>query len=152
MPRSDLFVMPDVPVPNQPGVYLVCFEPRLGHAGHYLGSAKVLPNRLNVNAAGNGARLIQRALEAGCKVRVVRIWICESEQDAKTFEAGFKRHGGKSPRSRNGRHGAAQSLRGFCPIHSERAVYWRPKPIQWLYGQPAPQGWIPWADTEEPPF
>jgi hypothetical protein len=155
MARSPLFVMPSVPIPERPGVYLCCFEPRLGHAGHYLGSAAVLPNRLNVHAAGNGARLVMRALEAGCKVSVVRIWVTETEKEAKTFEASFKHHGGKSPNSRNGRHGARTSLATFCPIHcppGRDAAHQKPLPLQWLAGQPAPEGWIPWADTEEPPF
>jgi hypothetical protein len=158
MPLSHLFIMPEVPVPERPGTYLLCLEPRFRHAGHYLGSAVNLANRLKVHAAGNGANLIKQALDAGCKVTVVRIWVTETDKGAKLFEASTRHHGGNSPRSTKGRHGAKNSLVPLCPRHNHRgtAATNRPGPagtIQWLEGRPAPDGWVPWADQdEEPPF
>jgi hypothetical protein len=114
--------MPDFPV-----VYLVHFTPRLAHAGHYLGQADDLADRWGKHEGGNGSRLVTRAIEAGCRVELVRWWPGD-----RTFESTFKRHGGASPRSRKGRHGARRSLATYCPRCCAAAARHRPDPIGWI--------------------
>lgn len=117
--------MPDLP--NGPAVYLLHIEPRFHHAGHYLGHASDLCYRLMEQQAGRGSRLVAAAIKAGCKVELVRWW-----PGTRTLEASFKRHGGKSSRSRNGRHGAARSLAIYCPKCNPTARRNRPEPAGWL--------------------
>lgn len=57
-------------------VYLLHFEPRFRHAGHYLG----VTNRDDVTARvaehvrGEGAVLTRYARRAGCELTLVRVW------------------------------------------------------------------------------
>src|SRR5688572_1296501 len=57
--------------------YLLCFEPRYKHAGHYLGWAKhgSGQQRIAWHIRGNsGAKLVEAAVRAGCKIFVGRTW------------------------------------------------------------------------------
>jgi hypothetical protein len=54
--------------------YLIHFDPPYKHAKHYLGWTANLGARLNDHAAGNGSRLCQVATDAGCTLRIVRVW------------------------------------------------------------------------------
>lgn len=58
-------------------MYLLHFEPPLGHAGHYLGVARQgnLLRRLGLQKSGKGARLPAAAIAAGCVIVVTRVWI-----------------------------------------------------------------------------
>jgi predicted GIY-YIG superfamily endonuclease len=56
------------------GVYLIHFEPAYKHARHYLGYADDIAARLALHRAGQGARLTQVAADAGCKIRLVKVW------------------------------------------------------------------------------
>ncbi len=55
-------------------VYLLHFETRLHHAGHYLGYAKDVQARIAEHASGHGARLTQVIAEKGITFTVARIW------------------------------------------------------------------------------
>lgn len=55
-------------------VYLIHFQSRYKHAGHYLGFATDLEQRLDRHRAGQGARLLEVIGEAGIGWKVVRVW------------------------------------------------------------------------------
>jgi hypothetical protein len=57
-------------------VYLLHFEPRYKHAGHYLGSTKQTGShdRILEHLNGHGSPLIRAAIAAGCTVELVRTW------------------------------------------------------------------------------
>ena len=55
-------------------VYLIHFDQRYAHAGHYLGSTSDLPSRLADHQAGRGARLMEVITEAGISWHVSRTW------------------------------------------------------------------------------
>jgi hypothetical protein len=57
-------------------VYLLHFDQRYEHAGHYTGFAEGsgLLKRLGEHAAGRGARLVEVITQAGISFRLARIW------------------------------------------------------------------------------
>ncbi len=55
-------------------VYLLHFERRYGHAGHYTGWTPDLPSRLATHAAGRGARLLAVVTDAGITWQLARTW------------------------------------------------------------------------------
>lgn len=55
-------------------IYSLHFNQRYRHAGHYLGFATDLKNRLDEHAAGCGARLMQVVINIGIKFECVRTW------------------------------------------------------------------------------
>jgi predicted GIY-YIG superfamily endonuclease len=55
-------------------VYLLHFDRRYKHAGHYLGSAKDLQARLDHHANGTGANLLRVIKEAGIGWQLARTW------------------------------------------------------------------------------
>ena len=55
-------------------VYLLHFERRYRHAGHYLGFAEDMGARLAAHRNGTGARLIQVIAQAGIGWRLARTW------------------------------------------------------------------------------
>jgi predicted GIY-YIG superfamily endonuclease len=55
-------------------VYLIHFEERYRHAGHYLGYSSNLEERIRAHRAGRGARLMEVVNEAGIPWWVVRVW------------------------------------------------------------------------------
>lgn len=67
-------VAPGVKVLAKPGVYLLCFEPKFGHAKHYLGSTNNVVYRMQQHGQGYGARITAAAMQAGCKITLVRVW------------------------------------------------------------------------------
>jgi hypothetical protein len=57
------------------GVYLLHFEPRFKHAGHYMGYADDIGKRVYEHEYGqSGARLITAAVAAGVKLHIARVW------------------------------------------------------------------------------
>jgi predicted GIY-YIG superfamily endonuclease len=69
------------------GVYLLHFEPRYQHAGHYLGSAKDVLARVSDHRAGtSGAVLPEAAARAGVSMMLVRVW----RQKGRKFERALK--------------------------------------------------------------
>lgn len=76
------------------GVYLLHFEPRYEHAGHYLGWAKDVGRRYREHTSGSsaGANLVRVAVEAGCDVSLARVWRFADRH----FERRLKRQGGLS--------------------------------------------------------
>jgi predicted GIY-YIG superfamily endonuclease len=55
-------------------VYLLHFDMRYKHAGHYLGSTCRLAERLAEHSEGRGARLLQVVHAAGITWRLARTW------------------------------------------------------------------------------
>jgi predicted GIY-YIG superfamily endonuclease len=67
-------------------VYLIHFESRLKHAGHYLGYCDDLGRRMAQHRSGNGARLMEVIASAGIGWKVVRTWAGD-----RAFERSLKR-------------------------------------------------------------
>ena len=55
-------------------VYLIHFQTRLHHAGHYIGFTDNLQARIQQHSSGQGARLLQVLNEKEIPWNVVRIW------------------------------------------------------------------------------
>ncbi|MGH3525757.1 MAG: hypothetical protein ACRDQ6_00400 [Pseudonocardiaceae bacterium] len=72
-------------------VYLLHFDRRYRHAGHYLGWTVDLPARLAEHAAGRGARLLAVVHEAGISWQLARTWV-----GPRGRERQLKRQGGAS--------------------------------------------------------
>jgi hypothetical protein len=88
------------------GVYLLHFEQRYEHAGHYTGHADDFGIRVGEQASGDGraARLLQVIAQAGIGFRLARVWPGAS----KGYERSLKNSGGASR---------------YCPIcQQERAA------------------------------
>ena len=57
------------------GVYLLHFEPRYKHAGHYLGYADDIGRRVYEHEiSGSGSRLVDAARAAGVNIHLARTW------------------------------------------------------------------------------
>ena len=71
-------------------VYLIHFEPRYKHAGHYMGFVEDAPGalarRVEAHEAGRGARLTQVAVGAGCFLEVARLWKGASRRDERRMK------------------------------------------------------------------
>lgn len=55
-------------------LYLLHFDPRYRHAGHYLGYTEDLPTRFALHIKGRGSPLVKAAVNNGSKIVLVRIW------------------------------------------------------------------------------
>lgn len=78
-------------------IYLIHFNRKLHHAGHYLGFADslvTLKQRLNRHRNGNGAKLIAAINKAGIAWILARIW--RGEGASRTEERRMKNMGGLS--------------------------------------------------------
>jgi predicted GIY-YIG superfamily endonuclease len=73
-------------------VYLLHFDQRYQHAGHYTGWAEHLDQRLAQHQRGAGARLVEVITQAGIGFRVARLWPAAS----KAQERSLKNSGGAS--------------------------------------------------------
>lgn len=88
------------------GVYLLHFEPRFHHAGHYLGYADDIGRRIYEHEMGTScARLTVAATKAGSQLHCVRIW---PKMDRK-FERSLKGRGATGKAHRG-------SLARLCPV------------------------------------
>lgn len=58
------------------GLYLLHFEPRYRHAGHYLGYADAIERRVAEHLAcgSKSSPLVRAAIAAGAAVTVARVW------------------------------------------------------------------------------
>jgi predicted GIY-YIG superfamily endonuclease len=72
-------------------VYLLHFDRRYAHAGHYIGSTDNLERRIYQHRKGRGARLMEVITQAGIDFTVSRTW----EGDRKK-ERQLKNRGGAS--------------------------------------------------------
>lgn len=63
-----------------PHVYLIHFEEKLHHAGHYLGYSRILTTRIWLHKTNQGARLLKAVNEAGIPWRVVRTWVVDDQE------------------------------------------------------------------------
>ncbi len=83
-------------------VYLLHFNRRYKHAGHYLGSTKSLTKRLAEHESGRGARLLEVVYAVGITWVLARTW-----EGGKQRERQLKKQGGASR---------------FCPICKGRPL------------------------------
>ena len=77
------------------GLYLLHFEPRYRHAGHYLGYAANVSRRVDEHLSGPASKaspLVRAALAAGATVELVRTW----PDEGRVTERRLKRQGGLS--------------------------------------------------------
>jgi predicted GIY-YIG superfamily endonuclease len=74
-------------------VYLLHFDRRYRHAGHYTGWSANLELRLEEHAAGYGARLLAVLRDAGIGWRLARTWA-----GTRNTERALKRQGGAARR------------------------------------------------------
>ena len=82
-------------LPSRVGtVYLLHFDRRYRHAGHYTGWTTHLPERLANHLIGRGARLLAVVQAAGIGWRLARIW----PGATRSFERALKRQGGAAHR------------------------------------------------------
>lgn len=132
-------------------VYLAHLEPRLAHAGHYLGTSEDVAHREQVHTSGNGSRLVAAAVAAGSRVQIVRTWPGGYALE-RTFKKGRGRPG-KGTRNTTGCRGGQTSYVGLCPVCTEpaQARRRRPQPGQWLLGDTGPE-LLPPDPDDEPPF
>ena len=61
-------------------VYLIHFEHKYHHAGHYLGYSKHLWFRINIHRSNMGAKLLRAVNQAGIDWMVVRTWAVNSQE------------------------------------------------------------------------
>ncbi len=74
-------------------VYLLHFSQKYHHAGHYLGFAENLENRIEEHRDGRGARLTQVIKNADIEFECVRTW----DKKTRSFERQLKnRHDARS--------------------------------------------------------
>jgi predicted GIY-YIG superfamily endonuclease len=55
-------------------LYLLHFDPRYLHAGHYLGYTHDLPKRFALHLRGKGSPLVKAAVNQGSRIVLVRLW------------------------------------------------------------------------------
>jgi hypothetical protein len=55
-------------------VYLIHLDPPYKHARHYCGFAEDVKKRFTLHIIGRGARLTQVAVEAGCELKLAKVW------------------------------------------------------------------------------
>jgi predicted GIY-YIG superfamily endonuclease len=90
------------------GVYLLHFEPRYKHAGHYLGFAQDILRRVHEHRTGvAGCKLTDAAARAGVTMMLVRVW----KNKSRKFERGLKGF----RRDKSGRSTCVGSLARICP-------------------------------------
>lgn len=71
---------------NKGTVYLIHFNRRYKHAGHYIGFTCNLDQRITDHLAGIGARLMEIVSAAGIEWKIARTW----ERQTRTFERKLK--------------------------------------------------------------
>jgi predicted GIY-YIG superfamily endonuclease len=74
-------------------IYMIHFDERYGHAGHYTGWTTDLPARLAAHTAGTGAKLMEVIKDAGITWRLARTW-----EGTRNLERSLKRSGGGARR------------------------------------------------------
>lgn len=82
--------------PRARGLYLLHFEPRYEHAGHYLGYADDIARRVSEHMAANGkaSPLVRAALARGCTVTLARVWVFGGRKHERRLknQGGLSRH------------------------------------------------------------
>ena len=72
-------------------VYLIHFDRKISHAGHYLGYTANLQERIKLHRSGNGARLLRECKRLQIPWKVVRTWEFKDHDSANTFERKLKK-------------------------------------------------------------
>ena len=83
------------PPPVEYYAYLLHFQRRYFHAGHYLGATACLDARITLHQTGRGAKLLKAVVAAGITFELVRLWKGASWQEVHDLERTLKkRHDG----------------------------------------------------------
>jgi len=83
------------PPPVEYYAYLLHFQRRYFHAGHYLGATACLDARITLHQTGRGAKLLKAVVAAGITFELVRLWKGASWQEVHDIERTLKkRHDG----------------------------------------------------------
>ena len=72
--------------PKGQGVYLLHFDRPYQHAAHYLGYSPRIAERLDLHAAGRGARLTQVVRDAGIGWQLARVWPKATRRDERRLK------------------------------------------------------------------
>lgn len=89
---TDLVIKPGKTFGGQDGfIYLIHFDERYKHVGHYLGWTDDIDRRMQKHEDGYGGRLLNHVLGLGIDVRVARIWTGD-----RNYERKLKNMGGAS--------------------------------------------------------
>ena len=72
-------------------VYLLHFDRRYAHAGHYIGVASNLERRIHQHRKGRGSRLMEVVTQAGIDFTVSRTWEGDRQKERQ-----LKKQGGAS--------------------------------------------------------
>lgn len=69
-------------------IYMLHFEPKLKHAQHYVGITKRhrLERRLEEHARGSGSAIVRAAVNAGCRLFLVKTFAAEGFEDERAFK------------------------------------------------------------------
>jgi len=86
--------------------YLIHLHTKIHHAGHYVGATNDIESRLKQHAVGNGARLLEVAMERDITWELAKLW---TSDDAFGVERVLKRR-------HNGRK--------YCPLCNNGKVQW----------------------------
>ena len=82
---------------RQPGCYLLHFDEKLAHAGHYLGASQDVPWRLTQHGKADGSALMVAVKLAGIGWVLAREWRTTTAREAYLLEVSLKRRkNGKS--------------------------------------------------------
>ncbi len=75
---------------GQPGtIYLLHFDPRYRHAGHYLGwTGNGVGDRIGQHLAGRGSPLVAAAVGAGSRVELVATWAGDRNDERRIKRTG----------------------------------------------------------------
>jgi predicted GIY-YIG superfamily endonuclease len=102
-------------------IYVLHFDRKLAHAGHYVGSTKTLFKRLKRHAKDGGARILQACREQGIEWRLGGLMMVEESLFADSKETRVQ----KERRLKNQHNGkrfcqlcneTARKLTGTCPV------------------------------------
>jgi len=67
-------------------LYLLCFDQKHYHAGHYLGITSHLNRRLRDHANGNGARLTEVIADNQIDWQLVRTWLTQNDEHERSLK------------------------------------------------------------------
>jgi len=70
--------------------YLLHFDKRYHHAGHYLGKSSQLDKRIAAHRAGRGGRLLEVIRAAHIGFRLARTWDGDHERELKRRHSGVR--------------------------------------------------------------
>jgi predicted GIY-YIG superfamily endonuclease len=111
-------------------VYLIHFEHKYHHAGHYLGYSKHLWFRINTHRSNMGAKLLRAVNQAGIDWRVVRTWAVHSQELERKLKS-LKNSPRLCPICNPGLQGQVQNEYALMQWEMDQSVYNPNLPLPW---------------------